>query len=104
MERCNFKPETLTVDVCNYMFVEWLIRRGLYSKFIANLSPARYNANSPRCVIREIVAGLISSPHFALSDVISSSFIFRSTPEGSGFWLGVSEEWKNYLEMFLHVI
>lgn len=104
MEKCNFESRVLTVDVCDYLFVEWLVRRGLYSKFVANLSPARYNVESPRDAVRKIVAELIFSPHFSLSDAVSSSFPFRLTPEGPDFWLDVSKEWTNYLESFLHVI
>lgn len=104
MEKCNFESRVLTVDVFDYLFVEWLIRLGLYSKSVANFSPVRYNVKSSRDAVRKIVADLIVSPHFALSDAISTSFPFRSTPEGPDFWLDVSKEWTNYLESFSHVI
>lgn len=88
--------DLLTVDVLDYMFVEWLNRNNLYSKFVANLSPARFGHKSARSIVRGIILDLLISERFSPADAISSSFAFRSTPEGSAFWLDASRRWTKY--------
>lgn len=97
-------PEFLTVDVCNYMFVEWLSRHDLYSRFVANLSDVRYGSTPPRTAVRDVVAFLVADPRLSLANAISSSFVFQSTPEGDAFWRKVSRDWTSFLESFSFVI
>lgn len=104
MKKRTFNPGVLTVDVCVFMFVEWLNRRGLYSRFAANLSAFWNNSKSPRATIRDVIANLMVSEDLSLVNAISSSFAFRSTPEGPVFWLKASLSWKSYLESFSFVI
>lgn len=104
MKKRAFDPGILTVDVCDFMFVEWLSRRDLYSRFAANLSAVRHNLRSPRAAIHEVVADLMVNPQLSLADIVSSSFIFQSTPEGFAFWCKVSRDWKSFLESFSFVI
>lgn len=45
----------LAVDVLDYMFVEWLVRRSLYSRFAKNLVLACPKTKKPRSIIRNVV-------------------------------------------------
>lgn len=92
--------DELTVDVLDYMFVEWLIRRSLYSRFAANLARCYFNSRSPRSIIRDRIKMILDSPAFTLSDLISGSFSFHCTPEGFRFWARVSSEWASYFKSF----
>lgn len=104
MRKCTFDPGVLTVDVCDFMFFEWLNRHDLYSKFTSNLWAVIRNSKSPRAAIREIVAGVMIDPQLSLADVFTSSFVFQKTPEGFAFWFKVSREWKSFLDSFSFVI
>lgn len=100
MKKSTFKSNALTVDVYDYMFVEWLVRHGLYSKFVTNFLVDKPRSTNPRAAIREHIVALMGLPHFTLSDAISSSFTFWGTPEGTAFWLKASVNWRSYLKSF----
>lgn len=104
MKKCISDNDFLTVDVCDFMFVEWLSRHDLYSRFVANLSAVRYGSASPRAAVRDVVAFLIAHPRLTLANAVSSSFVFQSTPEGDAFWSKVSRDWASFLGSFSFVI
>lgn len=104
MKKLDFDSYVLTIEVCDYIFVEWLIRRNLYSRFVANLLPVKSDLKSPRAAIRDLVADLITSPRHTLANAFSVSFPFQSTSEGRDFWLRASKDWESYLDSFSHVI
>ena len=104
MKKRNFDSNALTVDIFDYVFVEWLSRRGLYSRFTANLPSDEDGLMASRAAIRGLIVYLLDSPHLTLSDVILSAFNFESTPEGFTFWFNVSREWKNFVESLPHLI
>lgn len=98
----TFNPTWLTLDVLDYMFVEWLVRQDLYVKFAANLTYP--GSRSSRLIIRDLVREVLSTPDYSPSDLVSSSFSFRCTPEGFHFWARVSSDWASYLKSFSKII
>ena len=104
MKKRNFDSNALTVDVFGYMLVEWLSRRGLYSKFVANLSPVKDNSMDPHAAVHEHIVHILDTPYLTLVDVILSAFPFESTPEGPAFWLNASREWQNFADSLPHLI
>lgn len=96
--------EDLTADILDYMFVEWLTRRCLYSKFVKNLAHYHPDSRSSRSTIRGLIRAIPSLPAFSASDLIWISFPFCGTPEGSRFWARVSYEWSSYLKFFSKII
>lgn len=104
MKKQTFKPEDLVVDVLDYMFVEWLTRRSLYSKFFANIRYFNPTDVKPRVLIRDHIRISLSTSHRMLGCLVSGYFPFRSTPEGFLFWSKVSDEWRKYLIYFFKSI
>lgn len=94
----------LTVDALDYLFVEWLVRRSLYSKFSANLALSWSDPEEPRLIIRKLIRSNLGRPFYPLANLISGSFPFRCTPEGFHFWSRVSDEWASYLKSFSKTI
>lgn len=94
----------LAVDVLDYMFVEWLVRRSLYSRFAKNLAHAYSNTKEPRSVIRDMIRATQGSPVYSLADLVLRSFPFICTPEGFRFWFRVSSEWASYFRSFSKTI
>ena len=104
MKTRNFDSNALIVDIFDYMFAEWLCRRGFYSKFVANLSSEEGGLTTPRAAIRGLIVHLSDESCLSFSDAVLSAFNFESTPEGFTFWLNVSREWKNFVESLPHFI
>lgn len=105
MEKQSVKPlEELAVDALDYMFVEWLVRCSLYSKFTSNLTRCRLDWRASRSIIRDLIREVLSSPDLTPSDLISNSFCFRCTPEGFRFWTRANCEWASYLKSFSKII
>lgn len=105
MKKQTSKPlNELTVDVLEYMFVEWLVRRSLYSKFSENLVRSWSDSENPRSIIRNLIRSNLISPVYSFTDFIRGCFHFSSTPEGFHFWSRVSDEWSRYFKSFLEAI
>lgn len=103
MKKQTSKPlDELIVDVLEYMFVEWLVRRSLYSRFSENLVRAWPNSGNPRSIIRNLIR--LNRPVNSLADLIPGCFPFGSTPEGFRFWISVSDEWSRYFKSFFETI
>jgi hypothetical protein len=104
MKKRNFDPNALTANIFDYMFSEWLCRRGLYSKFVANLPSVKDSSMDPRAAVHGLIIHILDTPYLTMSDAVLSAFGFESTPEGSVFWLNVSREWENFAESLPHLI
>ena len=105
MKKQSVKPlKELAADVLEYMFVEWLVRCSLYSKFTSNLARYRQDWRAPRSIIRDLIREILGSPAYTPSDLMSISFRFRSTPEGPRFWSHADREWAAYLKSFSKII
>jgi len=92
----KFKDVELLVDVVEYAFVEWLIRRNLYLAFQENYDRAAESPKPFRDCLREHIRYLYCDTHLKPSSLISSSFLFTSAPEGYRFWLKQSEAWEQF--------
>lgn len=96
----TFKPMGLTLDVLDYMLVEWLVRQNLYAKFAANIVAAQKWNGPARHLIREHIRLVIKNPALTYERVISSAFLFFRTPEGMTFWTRASRDWSCFCRDF----
>lgn len=94
------RVDDLMVDTLEYVFVKWLVRRGVYSAFKANFivshSPVR---NFRRC-FRGYIRRSFISPHYDQRNLVSAAFVFLFTPEGGVFWLRESDAWERFYSKF----
>lgn len=105
MKKKISKPlNELAVDVVDYMFVEWLVRSSLYSRFAKNLARFYHKAKPPRSIIREMIRMSQDSPFYSYEGLVLRSFPFNCTPEGIRFWARVSSEWVSYFRSFSKTI
>lgn len=94
------KVDKLLIDVVEYAFVEWLVRRKLYRAFQSNYDRLPTPTKSFRDNLREHIRYLFSNPKLGPKSLISSAFMFVSTPEGYKFWLKHSEAWSRFYARF----
>ena len=96
----SVRANELLIDVAEYAFTEWLVRRGVFSAFKANyersFSPYRSFKDRLRSHIRHSLQG----SGFGLSHLVTSSFLFCSTPEGTKFWNKQSAAWERFCAEF----
>lgn len=94
------RTNELLIDVLEYTFTEWLIRRGIFSAFKANyehaFSPYRSFSDRLRSHIRRSLQDLGFGP----SHLVTSAFLFSSTPEGAKFWGKQSAAWECFCAEF----
>ena len=90
----------LMIDVLEYAFTEWLVRRGVFSAFKRNYEAVF----SPHKIFREDlrvhILCALNSPNLTPSQLISSAFVFSSTPEGNDFWNRQSDAWERFYLRF----
>ena len=90
----------LLIDVVEFAFIEWLVRRGILSAFKANyersFAPYRSFRDRLRSHIRHSLHDFGSGP----SHLVSSAFLFCSTPEGTNFWEKQSAAWERFCAEF----
>ena len=96
----QFRINELQVDLVEYMFVEWLVRRGVFTAFKSNYE----HAFSLRAGFHERLRGQIrralNGSGYGVSHLITSSFLFLSTPEGVKFWTKQSAAWERFCVKF----
>ena len=90
----------LLVDVVDYAFVEWLTRRKVYRAFRANYDRAFGSSKPFRDSLREHIHYLLGHPSLNPGSLISTAFLFTSTPEGYKFWIKHSEAWRSFYASF----
>lgn len=98
----SVRTDELLTDVIEYAFVEWLVRRGIFSAFKANYEHAFAPYNSFRDRLRSQIRRSLTSSRLGPSCLIISSFVFFSTPEGFKFWSKQSAAWERFCDK-LHV-
>lgn len=98
MKEDKFNPNSLVLDVVDYLFVEWLVRNRCYSNFVANLSSG--SGRSARKRIRSHLAALLCSRTSTIRDAIATAFVFPNTPEGMPYWRSIDQDWIDFLEKF----
>lgn len=104
MKKSNFDSNDLIIDVFDYTFTEWLVRRNLYRRFVSNLPAVKNNSASARTAVRKLISCVVNSSYSTLPDVVSLAFNFQSSPEGSIFWINVSREWRLFVRSLPHLI
>lgn len=95
-----FNSADLYVDVVDYMFVEWLVRQGLFSSFVANYNSLSWNGKSFRETLRTVIRYKIASDNPCLGSLVAGFFFFENTPEGCRFWTEKSLAWSRFFETF----
>lgn len=89
----NFKVDKLAVDVMEYAFIEWLVRRGIFTAFRANCDCIT-TRQTFRDWLRDHIRKVYRSSSFGPESLISSAFLFSSAPEGYEFWVKHSDAWR----------
>lgn len=97
MKKNKIKPHPLILDVVDYLFVEWLVRNGCYSRFVENLSNCS-GFPGTREGIRAYLSVILRSRVSTLRNAISAAFLFPCTPEGPDYWRLVDRKWVDFLE------
>nr|DAO36834.1 MAG TPA: hypothetical protein [Microviridae sp.] len=98
----SVRTDELLIDVVEYAFTEWLVRRGIYSAFKANYERAFAPYKSFRDRLRSQIRRSLHTFGLSPSHLITSSFMFSSTPEGVKFWGKQSAAWESFCDE-LHV-
>jgi len=96
----SVKVDRLLVDVVEYAFVEWLVRRRVYRAFRANYDRRPTATSSFRDCLREHIRYLFGKSKLGPASLISSAFLFTSTSEGYKFWIKHSEAWSRFYASF----
>lgn len=91
-----FKADKLAIDVMEYAFIEWLIRRGVFTAFRANCVRNSTTQETFRDWLREHIRNVYRWSSFGPESLISSAFLFDSTPEGYEFWVKHSDAWQRF--------
>lgn len=94
------RTNELMIDVVHYAFTEWLVRRGIFSAFKANYERAFAPYKSFRDRLRSQIRHSLHDFGFGPKHLITSSFLFISTPEGVKFWGEQSAAWEHFCDEF----
>lgn len=90
----------LPIDVAEYMFVEWLVRQGLYSAYRRNCENVCTSNRTFREDLHVRIRRMYRVARFSLEDIIAISFPFVMTSEGYDFWLTQSTLWRRFCNNF----
>lgn len=88
--------DELLVDVVEYAFVEWLIRRGIFTAFRMNYDRISPTKRTFRESLRGHIRHAYRTPSLGPEALISSAFLFPTTPEGYEFWIEHSDAWSRF--------
>lgn len=92
----NFRANDLIVDVLEYAFIEWLVRKKVFIAFKANYDHAVLPCQTFHDALRTHVRRSLCSSHLGPAYLISTAFLFSSTPEGYNFWIKHSVAWERF--------
>jgi hypothetical protein len=92
--------DPLLIDVVEYAFTEWLVRRKIFSAFKSNYRRVSSPTSSFRSALREHIEYVLCRPSLGVESLISSAFFFDSTSEGHKFWLDHSDAWRRFYNNF----
>ena len=98
----NSRTNDLLVDIVEYMFVEWLIRRRVFTAFKSNYEHAFSLREGFHDRLRGQIRRSLNGSGFGISHLITSSFLFLSTPEGAQFWTEQSAAWECFCAKLQH--
>ena len=92
----SIRSNELMINVVEYAFIEWLVRRGIYSAFKTNYERDFSPYRSFRDRLRSHIRRSLNGPNFGPSHLVTSAFLFYSTPEGAAFWSKQSDAWERF--------
>lgn len=99
-ENKSFRYSDLIVDILEYAFIEWLIRKRIFVAFKTNYEPAVLPCQTFHDALRAHVQRSLRNPHLGPTRLISTAFLFASTPEGYNFWRKHSVAWERFYHKF----
>lgn len=103
MKKTRFsKNFELSIDAVEYLFVEWLRRRGVLPAFRSNCGFDKEHNNSFRAMLRRRIQNAMLSFNPCVGHLIAMSFLFTSTPEGYAYWSELSFAWRRFCTDFQH--
>lgn len=88
--------DKLLLDVMEYAFVEWLVRRGIFKAFRANFDCSPTTRKTFRDCLRDYIRYIYCNPNLGSDSLVDSAFLFDSTPEGYEFWINHSDAWRRF--------
>lgn len=97
----NFNANELMVDVVYYAFVEWLVRRRLYSAFRSNFLYFRRIKEDFRDTLLHHIRYFVCTDYAQVEILLFAAFPFISTPEGYDFWSKHSDDWRRFCDKFM---
>jgi len=96
----NVRNDELLVDIVEYAFTEWLVRQGVFAAFKANYERDFSPYKSFRDRLRSHIRHSLRGTSFGPSHLVTSAFLFYSTPEGAEFWINQSNAWEHFCAEF----
>lgn len=90
--------DKLLLDVMEYAFVEWLVRRGIFTAFRANYDRIPTRRKTFRDCLRDHIRYVYRNPSLGPESLVSTAFLFTSTPEGYEFWIAHSDAWRRFYD------
>lgn len=90
------RKDKLLLDVMEYAFVEWLVRRGIFTAFVANYDRIPTAQKTFRDCLRDHIRHVYRNPSLGPEALVSSAFLFTSAPEGYEFWIKHSDAWRRF--------
>jgi len=90
--------DRLILDVIEYAFIEWLVRRGIFTAYRANFDRVPTAQKTFRDVLRDHIQYVYFKSHLGPEALISSAFLFSATPEGYEFWIKHSDAWRRFYD------
>lgn len=94
------RVDDLFLEVVEFAFIEWLVRRNLFTAFQPNFLRTRTPETPFRDHLRNHIRLVYRSPYFGLDSLVFTAFLFFSTPEGPEFWLKQAKAWKRFFSKF----
>lgn len=92
----SVRTNELLVDVVEYAFTEWLVRRGIFAAYKSNFEYYFSPYKSFRDCLRSQIRRSLRNSGPSLSRLILISFWFAKTPEGAKFWSEQSAAWERF--------
>lgn len=90
--------DKLRLDVIEYAFVEWLVRREIFTAFRTNYDRTPTARKTFRDCLRDHIRYVYRTPSLGPGSLISSAFLFTSAPEGYDFWIKHSDAWRRFYD------
>lgn len=98
--RKNPAVNDLLIRAIEYIFVEWLRRRGIFSAFKSNFLQIPSVKGNFQDQLRFLIRYTLYCSDYGPRNLLSSAFLFVATPEGCEFWDEHSAAWERFCVEF----